>query len=29
MPGFGFGIKFTDLSDESRAALERIIKSAG
>ena len=28
MPGFGFGIKFVDLSDEATAALDRIIKNA-
>jgi|SRR5215218_4849362 len=28
MPGFGFGIQFTDLSDQAKAALESLIKSA-
>ena len=28
LPGFGFGIEFTDLSDEAKAALENLIKNA-
>lgn len=28
MPGFGFGIKFTNLSDETKTVLDRLIKSA-
>ncbi|MEP7212552.1 MAG: PilZ domain-containing protein [Acidobacteriota bacterium] len=28
MPGFGFGIKFTDLSAETKAVLDRLIKNA-
>jgi len=29
MPNLGFGIKFTDLTDEHKAAIDEIIKIAG
>lgn len=29
LPNMGFGIKFTDLTDEHKAAIEQIIKSSG
>ena len=28
IPGFGFGIEFTDLSDQAKSALDSLIKSA-
>ena len=29
LPNMGFGIKFTDLADEHKAAIEHIIKASG